>query len=354
MLLKSCFGARAQGCRKTELWTGSVLGTYSTEKGKMALEIGPNQTALAAQSTSTDRSSATSSSPQALNQATLRTTVEPGGEEATRSTVSPVQAEERQTTGILFNASSSLDQRQDAAENLLGVVEQLRDNAEEIEREVDPNRRQALIDESEALVQQAQADFEAAVEENPSLAENETITAVITPGEDPSSGQTTFTTSLPRGTSPEDLGLPSVNFEDAEAAQETLDDVAGQLRGQVASIESTRSDVATAVRDRGRAIASEEQNERAVDPDSRSEELAQEVAQSASRITEASPVEQLEVQSLLAEEEASVAAEQASIEERDTQEVESSSDDQSSSQSIEGLNNQNEDPATAGNRLVQN
>ncbi len=317
----------------------------------MALEIGPTQTALGSGASSkTSKTSATQNT-QALAKGTLSTTVETKSEGATRNTISPVQAEERQATAILFSASTSLSNKQSATENLLSTVEDLKARAEQIESETNPTRRQELIDEAEAVRAQAEADFAAAVEENPGLADNETITAVITPGENPESGQTTFTTSVPGASSPAQVGLSDVDLSDGAAAQESLAEIESTLRRELSSFSSARSNISAAVRDRGQAIAAESEAAGRVDADQRSEELAQEVAASASGITEASLVEQLDVQSLIIEEEVSRASEARAAERATAREP--IAEDDSNNQATTIGQESNEDAATKGARLVQ-
>ncbi|MCB0325482.1 MAG: hypothetical protein KDD69_17995 [Bdellovibrionales bacterium] len=314
----------------------------------MALSIGPNQTSLASQPTgSSQKTSSVTSGPQALSQGTLRTTVEPSGDsEAASSAVSPVQAEERRATGILFDASRSVSDKQSATAALLDTVGKLQENAEEIERETNPTRRQELVEESEALAQEAQQQFEAAVEENPSIAQNETITAVIQPGADPTSGVTTFTTSVSAASSPEQLGLTTIDYSDAEGSQAALGDVASTLRTSLTAFQSVSTDLSSAVRARGQAIAAEESAAVSVDIDQRADELARQVADSASGLTEASGVEQIDVQRLLAAEEASA---QRSAERSAESNQPPPSEEQSDRQGLIA----GEDPVSAGNRLVQ-
>ncbi len=313
----------------------------------MTLEIGPNQTAL---SSSANQTSPTSNA-QALEKGTLRITVESaGGEPATTNTVSPVQAEERQTTGILFNASSSLSEKENASQSLLNTIEDLQSRSEEIESETNPTRRQALIDESEAIRAQAEADFAAAAEENPGITENETVTAVITPGESPESGQTTFTAVVPGTSTPEEAGLSGVDFSDASAAQDSLAAAEATVRQNLSSFESAKTGISSAVRDRGQAIAAESTADSRVDADARSDELAREVAASASSITEASAVEQLDVQSLIIEEEVvEEEIEEVVVEQEDAAEIDSQDD----SKNQTSVDSTNKDTATQGNKLVQ-
>jgi hypothetical protein len=265
----------------------------------MALSIGPTEVLLAKSQQTTQKSIGVKGSPQATSAPLMQTS----GDSFAVKTAS--QQTEESTSRTLFQASLSLTKREDITKKLQETTVEVLETAKAINAEVDPIKKEELKQEAAKLIEEAQKQYEAAIEEDPSLAENETYAAILKPGADPNDAAKTYSVTLGAAPSVQGLGLNDLSFEDAdiEATITKLEYTVSNLGTQLTAQQSTNTSISSAVKSRISETSASERIKYTDTPEQQTEQLTKDIRNSYS-LDSLPPVERLNFQALLAAEDA--------------------------------------------------
>ena len=152
-------------------------------------------------------------------------------------------AVENKTSNILSSSTSDLNSRKSYTESTINGINKLKVISEEIQNEVNPERKQSLIEEADSILSTLKSQYSDAIEKNPNLAQDSISTALVKPGADYREGQK-FTEVLSTAIlSPSQAGLDSVDFSDPETATDQLDASLANYGIKSASYESSSSEI---------------------------------------------------------------------------------------------------------------
>lgn len=150
------------------------------------------------------------------------------------------------TSNQLFSSASTLSVRQSLTDNIVEGLNKLKDINEVIENEVDPTKKDALIQDANNILDGLQAQYDAAVADDPNLASNVNITSLVRPGEDIRNGTKFTEVSISAVLSPSDSGLSGIDFSDTEDASDKLDLSISNYSLKQKSYEATASEISGA------------------------------------------------------------------------------------------------------------
>lgn len=272
----------------------------------MAINIRPFDTNLRSSSrfsVNTQQNSAQASSqirraPSTLN--IQRDESKPLGESNAQETPSDRQRVISKTSSQLFSAASSLTSRNILNESLTQGVNQLRDLAYKIKDEVDPTKKEDLINEANTLVSSLQAQYDEAVEDDPNLATTVSITSLVKPGADFRDGSKVTQTLLEKITSPDDSGLASIDFSDIDEAISKIEQSLSNYTVKQKSLDVTASEIAGATKKALIALDAESQVSD-ISEEEKSKELANEISKSTENLLSQTKINENTVQELLKE-----------------------------------------------------
>ncbi len=152
-------------------------------------------------------------------------------------------------SNTLLSASLSVTRKQNAAENLMATADTLLKKAQEIKNEPSFLRQAELQTEAEDLVGETSANYAAAAQNEPSIAEDETVSTVMKTGADINDPQKTHTTAISAVPSPAALGITSLSFEKSaiDGTIASLSNIRASLAVSRAAYASAETDIAGAV-----------------------------------------------------------------------------------------------------------
>jgi gas vesicle protein len=164
---------------------------------------------------------------------------------------------ENRASNTLLNASQSLSSRQNLVEGLGKTLSSISSLVKELKTEVNPNRKEAIKNEINSLVEDVETSFNKAVERDPKLRESITFTALAKPADETNATQKFSSVSVAGVPSPEDLGLNSLDLDDIEATEETISNAQNIVAGKSNELNSNATEIGLAVKSKQQALEAE-------------------------------------------------------------------------------------------------
>lgn len=189
---------------------------------------------------------------------------------------------ESRASNSLLNASQNLSKKEVLTSSLLEVVKSVQSLTSELENEVNPLRQSKLKEDIQAQIDQAEESFQRAINDDPSLITQGSFTIPVFNNKEDANTTQIKTITISAAFSPDDIGITSLDTSNIESAKATLADARSSLNSKQSELESSKTEITGAVKDKIQELELERNNS-VEDISLRTEELAKQITSSTER-----------------------------------------------------------------------